>query len=268
MSLQAKFLQVLDEGHITPLGGTQRKPVDVRVVVATNANLQAKIAEGLFRRDLYHRLAHYPINISPLRERREDIPLLVDYFLEHFAMEMGRDVTAISPQAMQALMDYHFPGNVRELRNMIERALIRSGHKPIQSEHLDFLSLPLPAANPLPAPASLGFPPTLSPNRMEVLLIKGTLVETNGDVEAAARLLKMRPDHIRALRQDPSPPPLNAAEERILAYVRESGGITNRSCCQLLDININQAYRLLDKLDRTGSLVREGKRRWAVYHLP
>jgi DNA-binding NtrC family response regulator len=137
LELQAKLLRALEDGNIMPIGATVPRPIDVRIVAPTNAQLQQRIAQGGFREDLYYRLAGFVIKVPPLRERQEDIPLLANHFLEMFAKEMGREETALSNAAKEALMAYHFPGNIRELKNIIESALIKSRGATIQPEHLN-----------------------------------------------------------------------------------------------------------------------------------
>jgi DNA-binding NtrC family response regulator len=120
--LQAKLLRVLDERCITPVGDERSKPVDVRILAATNTDLETKIAAGKFRPDLYFRLAQFRVIVPPLRERQEDIPLLAEHFLKMFATEMGVAKPDLSQEALAALEAYHFPGNVRELKHIIEGA--------------------------------------------------------------------------------------------------------------------------------------------------
>jgi formate hydrogenlyase transcriptional activator len=126
LELQPKLLRVLQEREFERLGGTRTIRVDVRVVAATNRNLAQMVEEGLFRRDLYYRLNVFPIMIPPLRERGEDIPLLVRYFVQKYARLMDRRIETVSAEEMDALTRYHWPGNVRELENLIERAVILS----------------------------------------------------------------------------------------------------------------------------------------------
>ncbi|NJO18315.1 MAG: sigma-54-dependent Fis family transcriptional regulator [Thioploca sp.] len=121
------------------VGSYQEKQVDVRVIAATNANLATKITAGEFRQDLYFRLAGYTVHLPPLRERREDIPLLIEHLLSRLALEMGRPQTKLTPSAAAALANYSFPGNVRELRNILEHALISSDNTAIQLQHLRFI---------------------------------------------------------------------------------------------------------------------------------
>ena len=140
-SLQAKLLRVLETGRILPLGAAREVAVDVRVLAATNADLQAEIAAGKFRQDLYFRLARFVAEVPPLRARLEDLPALVDHFTRMLAAEMGLAPPAINSEALTLLRAYDFPGNIRELKNLIERALIESGGGEILPEHLYFLSV-------------------------------------------------------------------------------------------------------------------------------
>ena len=112
----------MQEREFERLGGTRTVKVDVRLVAATNRDLRAALEEGTFREDLYYRLNVVAIDIPPLRDRKEDIPELANFFLERFAKDSGKPITGIAPEAMKLLMDYHWPGNVRELQNIIERA--------------------------------------------------------------------------------------------------------------------------------------------------
>ncbi len=129
LSSQAKLLRVLQEKKIERLGGSQAIPVDVRVIAATNKNIEELIAQGKFREDLYYRLNVFPIKVPPLRERKEDIPLLVDEFLAEFALKVGHKIKRLAPEVLDLFLTYHWPGNVRELKNTIERLVIYSGEK-------------------------------------------------------------------------------------------------------------------------------------------
>ncbi len=133
---QVKLLRVLQEQAFERLGGTHPIKVDVRVVAATNQDLEELIREGGFREDLYYRLNVVSIQIPPLRERREDIPHLVDHFIRHFAKEGGTKVTGVSREAMDVMLKYHYPGNVRELENMIHRAMVLTRGKLITTSDL------------------------------------------------------------------------------------------------------------------------------------
>jgi formate hydrogenlyase transcriptional activator len=126
LALQPKLLRVLQEQEFERLGSTRTRHVDVRLVAATNRDLTEMAKEGEFRSDLYYRLNVFPIRIPPLRERREDIPLLVHYFMEKYARRMGKRIETVPTATMQKLVDWPWPGNVRELQNMIERGVILS----------------------------------------------------------------------------------------------------------------------------------------------
>ena len=139
IELQGRLLRVLEDGEVWRVGSSKGKKVDVRVLAATNADLQKKIEDGGFRRDLYFRLARFTVNAAPLRERKEDIPLLSRHFLRQFAGEMGRDVPDVAVKTIDTLSNYAFPGNVRELKNIIERAMIESRGEQILPRHLHFL---------------------------------------------------------------------------------------------------------------------------------
>lgn len=122
--LQVKFLRVLEDGRFRRLGSTQEREVDVRLVCATNRDLEHQVEEGEFREDLFYRINTFPIHLPPLRERRDDIPLLAEHYLQKFAQKNDKQVHAISPEAMHLLMAHEWRGNVRELQNVIERALV------------------------------------------------------------------------------------------------------------------------------------------------
>jgi len=123
---QIRLLRVLQEEAFEPVGGTDTVQVDVRVIAATHRDLMGMVKAGTFREDLYYRLRVMPIQIPPLRDRHEDIPLLIDHFLRSFSEEMGKDVTDATPEAMELLMNYPYPGNVRELENILEHAMVLS----------------------------------------------------------------------------------------------------------------------------------------------
>ena len=136
MDLQAKLLRVLEERVFERVGANKQIRADFRVIVATNKNIAVLVREGRFREDLYHRINTFPITLPPLRERKEDIPLLVEYFIEQFRKELGKKLPGVSQKAMDVLMSYHWPGNIRELKNCLERAAILTEDELIQPEHL------------------------------------------------------------------------------------------------------------------------------------
>ena len=139
--LQVKLLRVIQEKSFQPLGSTEERQVDVRIVVATNRDLEKEVIEGRFREDLFYRLNVIHIHIPPLRDRPEDIPVLVQYFLEKYTKEQKKPVQGISSYAMEALRDYPFPGNVRELENIVERSVALSATNLVLPESLNLARL-------------------------------------------------------------------------------------------------------------------------------
>ena len=204
LDLQAKLLRVLDDGMVTPIGATEGKQVDVRVLAATNVDVQARVADGSFRQDLYYRLAGYLIQTPPLRERVDDIEILAHHFLNLFAQEMGFQTPHLRPEAMAMLKSYAFPGNVRELKNVIERALIQSGGQDIGAGHIHFFSSDVEQDIDEPKSDS-GTTVTLPVSLAEAerVLIRETLALTDGNIAAAARLLGVhRPRIYRYLNEE------------------------------------------------------------------
>ena len=147
LALQAKLLRVLEEREIQRVGGTATIPIDIRVIAATNRDLESAVKDGGFRADLFYRLAAFPLVIPPLREHREDVPLLVAHFLQDYAERANESVRGISPAALQILLTYDWPGNVRELRNTIERALLLE-----TTDTLQVSSLPPQLSAMVPSP--------------------------------------------------------------------------------------------------------------------
>ncbi len=137
LTTQAKLLRVLQERLVQPIGGTQPQPIDIRLVGATNANLKAMVAAGTFREDLYFRLNIIPIDLPPLRERKGDLRLLIGHFLRKFSEELGKELRGVAPDALELLENYQFPGNVRELENLIERASVLAEEDVIQCLDLE-----------------------------------------------------------------------------------------------------------------------------------
>ena len=127
LAAQAKVLRVLQEKKLTPVGGDKDIEVDVRVIAATNKDLRAEIEKGTFREDLYHRLSVIVLHVPSLNERKEDIPLLVDYFSAQICSETGKPLRAFAPEAIKLLQEHDWTGNIRELRNVVERLLILGG---------------------------------------------------------------------------------------------------------------------------------------------
>ena len=202
--LQAKLLRVLEDGEIRPVGGADVRTVDVRVVAATNVDLESRISAGAFRQDLYFRLARFTVAVPPIRERRDDIPLLARHFLQLVAADMGREAPKLSAEILDELSSYSFPGNVRELKNIIERALIESdGAAEILSAHLHFFK-EAPAANATvataaPGPEAADIPLNLAEG--ELWLIRRALAKAGGNISEAARLGTHRNRIYRALAE-------------------------------------------------------------------
>jgi transcriptional regulator with PAS, ATPase and Fis domain len=181
--LQVKLLRVLQEMQVRPVGSTKAFPVDVRVIAATNRNLEQAMKSGIFRQDLFYRLNVIRILLAPLRERREDMPALVNHFIRRFNKRFRRDVRGITPDALTALATYDFPGNVRELENVIERAFAMGTRENITLADLPSLST-RPTLTPTVDAKSV---PTLA--EVEKELILRALAVHNNDKEEAARAL-------------------------------------------------------------------------------
>jgi DNA-binding NtrC family response regulator len=182
--LQVDLLRVLQERRFFRVGGTAEIAVDVRVIAATHHDLAADVREGRFRDDLYYRLNVINIRLPPLRERREDVPLLAQEFLDRLAHELGREVSGISEEALRVLMDHEWPGNVRELENAVERALVTCKAGVLGAEDIAFLSRPA-----APATTGLSLPAGLTLQDLEREYIAATLRRTEGNVKAAAEAL-------------------------------------------------------------------------------
>jgi formate hydrogenlyase transcriptional activator len=179
LELQPKLLRVLQEQELEPLGGTRTVRVNVRVIAATNQDLEAMVEERKFRADLYYRLNIFPIALPPLREREEDIPLLVDHFARKFAERVGKSIDCVPDDVMKGLQQHHWPGNIRELQNFVERSVIMASGGVLR-----------PSLEELSRPQALPFVRTLADAERAHIL--ETLRQTNGVVGgadgAAARL--------------------------------------------------------------------------------
>jgi DNA-binding NtrC family response regulator len=196
-SIQVKLLRVLQEREFERLGGTKTLKVDVRVVAATNQDLRAALEEGTFREDLYYRLNVVPISIPPLRQHKEDIPYLADFFLERFAREAGKNLDGITPAAMKVLTDFHWPGNVRELENIIERAVVMANGEKVDVGDIQLDTAParLPAASDGTAAPFLPVGITLEEHEDE--LIREALRRAGGNKSQAARMLGLSRNALR-----------------------------------------------------------------------
>jgi len=190
LSLQAKLLRILESRIFKRVGGTRDISVDVRVIAATNRDLEERIREKGFREDLYYRLNVLPINIPPLRERREDIVPLAERFLTEFSRDLGKEVRRIDPDAARAMEEYPWPGNVRELRNIIERAMILTTGKSLGEGDLALKR----AGEGVPLSGRVE---TLDLEEMELRLIHEALARSRGNQSGAAKLLGISRDTLR-----------------------------------------------------------------------
>jgi two-component system, NtrC family, response regulator PilR len=199
MPMQVKLLRVLQERTVRPVGGTSEIPVDVRVIAATNRDLDRQVTEGTFREDLYYRLNVIPIRVPGLRERREDVPLLANHFLKKYAPGAGKSIHAVAAASLEALTGYDWPGNVRQLENTIERA--------VALEATSELHVELPAERPKARAAAAGADSTISMTvaagavlpegvnmenyvaQIERALLQSALGQTNGVQVRAADVL-------------------------------------------------------------------------------
>ena len=193
--VQVRLLRVLQEKEIERVGGTEPIHVDIRVIAATHRNLETMLAEGEFREDLYFRLKVFPIVIPPLRDRLADIPILVQYFMQRKAREMGLiQIPTLAPKAIDRLMNYQWPGNVRELQNAVERALILSKGNPFIFDDLGGISKKITEKPDLPDEDSLALDHVISRHIMRVLEMTGGRVSGGN---GAAKLLQLNPSTFR-----------------------------------------------------------------------
>jgi two-component system nitrogen regulation response regulator GlnG len=190
---QAKLLRALEQREVHPLGGARAVPVDVRIIAATNAELQDAVKAARFRADLYYRLSEFTITLPPLRSRREDITYLAQRFIDEVSMELGRPVRRIGDEAMQALLRHDWPGNVRELKNVIRKAALVAADE-VTLEHLPALGAGAPPSPPGPDHAveglSLREVADLAAVQAERDMIRQALQVTKGNKSQAARLLR------------------------------------------------------------------------------
>jgi transcriptional regulator with GAF, ATPase, and Fis domain len=214
LSLQAKLLRVLQEGEIRAIGATAPRRVNVRIVAATNRNLEKEVAEGRFREDLYYRLKVFPLRVPALRERREDVPLLAAHFLERYTREFGREIAGFTQPALELLQAYGWPGNVRELENEVQRAVIQAdGEKFITPELLS-------------ARVRTSDSKTASPGAPEVE------PETNDEDDASGTLREM----------------MDRVERRILARTLSAHGNNKTSAAKALGITREGLHKKLKGL--------------------
>jgi transcriptional regulator with PAS, ATPase and Fis domain len=190
-SIQTKLLRVLQEGEIERVGGSETIHVDVRIVAATNRDLKEAIAQGAFREDFYYRLNVFSLKVEGLQARRDDIPALLDGFLQKYSLEMGKDVQEVDDEVMDIFLKYAWPGNVRELENVIERAVVLADGACITTEELPAELIEAHNFAPLPPAAdddSLGE----QTERLESELIKGALDKFHWNKTKTAKHLGLK----------------------------------------------------------------------------
>jgi DNA-binding NtrC family response regulator len=192
--IQVKLLRVLQEREFERLGGTKTLRVDVRLIAATNRDLRAALDQGTFREDLYYRLNVVPIDIPPLREHKEDIPELVEHFFARFVRENGKQFRQITPAALEVLTDYHWPGNVRQLENIIERAMALASGPVLDAADIHLDLRPPPAGNAGGAPF---LPEGMTLEQWEDEMIREAMRRAHGNKSEAARLLGLSRNALR-----------------------------------------------------------------------
>jgi two-component system, NtrC family, response regulator AtoC len=191
LEVQPKLLRFLESGEICPVGESTPFVVNVRIVAATNSNLESLVKEGKFREDLFYRLQVMPIALPPLRERRGDIPLLASFYIDLFNREFKRHVRGVSPDALKMLEQYQWPGNIRELRNAIERAMLLVEHEWLQPGDFTTLTRSVtPAEFKLPAEG-------ISLDEVERQLLVQALERSGGNQTQAGQLLGINRDQVR-----------------------------------------------------------------------
>jgi len=183
LQVQVKLLRVLQEGEYTPLGGIQ-KNADFRLIASTNRDLKQEVAEGRFREDLYYRINVVEIECPPLRNRRDDIPILAEYFLKNFSIRDGKQVEGFSQEAMKRMIDYTWPGNIRELENTVERAVVLT-----RTRIIDLCDLPASITQYQTPTETIQISIGTPLEEIERMVIRETLKKTGGDKKLAASLL-------------------------------------------------------------------------------
>ncbi|HUJ60174.1 MAG TPA: sigma-54 dependent transcriptional regulator [Kofleriaceae bacterium] len=209
-AIQVKLLRFLQEHEFERVGGTQTVKVDVRVIAATNRNLPDEVARGRFREDLFYRLNVVTIEMPPLRERRADIPALVNFFIARYAKDNGKSIDGCTPEALELLMNHSWPGNVRELENAIERAVVLASGPTLEPLHLP------PTVRPAPVPTGMPAIPGATMAEIERYAILETLRMTGGSTSRAAEVLGVSTRTIQYRLHD-----YNAAPRSEVAAVRK-----------------------------------------------
>jgi DNA-binding NtrC family response regulator len=193
-NIQVKLLRVLQDREFERLGSNKTRQIDVRVLAATNVDLRAALEQGRFREDLYYRLNVVPLNIPPLRERKEDIPFLAKHFLDRFAADSGRTGVTLTQEGLDRLLSYHWPGNVRELENVVERSLLLSGADSLNAADIKLDMAPRPRTISGEAPF---VPDGMTLDELEQSIIREAMRRANGNKSQAARLLGLTRNALR-----------------------------------------------------------------------
>ena len=194
-AVQVKLLRILQEREFERLGSNKTRHIDVRVLAATNVDLRAALEQGTFREDLYYRLNVMPINIPPLRERREDIPFLAEHLVRKLAKDLGSVAQGISEEAIQKLLQYHWPGNVRELENVIERSMVMASQPVLGAADIRLDTAPRahrPTSN-----SEYSLPDGMTLDEYEQAVIRDALKRANGNKSQAARMLGLTRNALR-----------------------------------------------------------------------
>ncbi len=195
LSFQSKLLRVIEERTFEKVGSNKTEAVECRIIVATNRNLPEMVASGSFRDDLFHRINVFPLTVPPLRDRKDDLPLLCENILKDVCLQMGRPVIKLSASATQRLLNYHWPGNIRELRNCLERAIIISSGRVICLQHI-LLDSVEGEIEPVPCEGAVQYNLTISRDKLSLksldeLIMSVTLERCNGNKTLAAKTLKI-----------------------------------------------------------------------------
>ena len=245
--LQPKLLRVLEDATVNPVGSSKQIPIKLRVIAASNINFHTRMNNGDFREDLYFRLARFTVNLPPLRERREDIPLLIEHFIRLFAQEMKRPTPTLTPQAMEALTRYHYRGNVRELKNLIERGMIESGGTCIDFEHLLFFDDSFPPGNSEATEPSL-------PAQQTDEYDRSTLIEKHRVA-------------IEELENSSFKDSTRQSMKQILDYLRDHAVVDNQRCRSIINQDQMKVSYILKKMHAAKMIHGIGSGRWAQYRL-
>ncbi|HZU28206.1 MAG TPA: sigma-54 dependent transcriptional regulator [Bryobacteraceae bacterium] len=195
-SIQVKLLRILQEREFERLGSNKTRHIDVRVLAATNVDLRAALEQGTFREDLYYRLNVMPMNIPPLRERKEDIPYLAESFVRRLSKDLGTQAQSIAEDGIARLMEYHWPGNVRELENVLERSLVLASGPVLHAADIHLDTAPRAPREPV-AGGSFNLPEGMTLDSYEQAIIREALNKAGGNKSQAARLLGLTRNALR-----------------------------------------------------------------------